>query len=86
KKLDVKVCVGTSCMIRGSQHLLQGLMEHIEDRRMSSCVDIKATFCFEACDLGPTVSIGDKVIRKCTMQQALDTLDAELAAMGAVAD
>jgi len=49
-------------------------------------VDIKATFCFEACDLGPTVSIGDKVIRKCTMQQALDTLDAELAAMGAVAD
>ncbi|HQJ24540.1 MAG TPA: [FeFe] hydrogenase, group A [Bacillota bacterium] len=86
KKLDVKVCVGTSCMIRGSQHLLQGLMEHIEDRRMSSCVDIKATFCFEACDLGPTVSIGGKVIRKCTMQQALDTLDEELSAMGAVAD
>lgn len=79
EKLEVKVCVGTSCMVRGSQELLHGLIGYIEDKGLQNAVDVKATFCFEACDRGPTISIGDTVIHKCTLEKACKALDEELA-------
>jgi NADH-quinone oxidoreductase subunit G len=75
EKLDVNICVGTSCMVRGSQQLLRQLIEYIEERGLQSAVDITATFCFEHCDRGPTVAIGDKVIEKCTFEKACLALD-----------
>lgn len=86
RKLDIRVCVGTSCMIRGAQKIVNGLMEHIEENRMGSSVDLKATFCNEACDKGPTVRIGGKVLYKCSLEQAIKAIDGELASIGAVAD
>lgn len=78
EKLEVNVCVGTSCMIRGSQQLLHSLIEHIEGNGLQDAIDIKATFCFERCDRGPTVSVGGNVIEKCTIEKACKALDKEL--------
>ncbi|NLC55388.1 MAG: 2Fe-2S iron-sulfur cluster binding domain-containing protein [Armatimonadetes bacterium] len=77
--LAVNVCIGTSCMVRGSQRLLQALVEHIEERGLVDAVDVKATFCFERCDRGPTVAIGDTVIERCTVQKAFEALEQALA-------
>ncbi|MCE5200444.1 MAG: [FeFe] hydrogenase, group A [Armatimonadota bacterium] len=77
-KLEVSVCVGTSCMVRGSQNLLQELIDYIEEHGMQGSVDVKATFCFEACDRGPTISVGGTVINKCTLEKAVKVLDKEL--------
>jgi NADH-quinone oxidoreductase subunit G len=65
-KLQVCVCVGTSCYVRGSQKLLERIMQHVKEERLDNTVDVRATFCFEACDKGPTVRIGETVIHKCT--------------------
>lgn len=78
EKLAVNVCVGTSCMVKGSQQLLHDLIDVIESKGMQSAVDVKATFCFEACDRGPTVSIGKTVIHKCTLDKAVKALEKEL--------
>jgi NADH-quinone oxidoreductase subunit G len=78
KKLEVNVCVGTSCMIRGSQQLLRELIEYIEERGLQTAVDVRATFCFERCSKGPTIAIGDTVIEKCTLDRACSVLDKEL--------
>jgi NADH:ubiquinone oxidoreductase subunit E len=42
-------------------------------------VQPQATFCFEACDRGPTVQIGEQVLHHCTYEQALDAIEAALA-------
>ena len=78
QKVEVNVCVGTSCMIRGSQQILRELIEHIEERGLQTSVDVKATFCFERCSKGPTVAIGDTIIEKCTFDRACSVLDKEL--------
>ncbi|MCE5323251.1 [FeFe] hydrogenase, group A [bacterium] len=78
EKLPISVCSGTSCMVRGSQQLLRQLIEVIEERGLQNAVDVKATFCFEACDRGPTISVGDTVIHKCTIEKAVKALDKEL--------
>ena len=82
-KVKVNICVGTSCMVRGSQRLLQSLIDQIEERGLVHLVDVNATFCFERCDRGPTVAINDTVVERCTLQKALDVLESELAKAGA---
>jgi NADH-quinone oxidoreductase subunit G len=79
EKLQVRVCVGTSCFVRGAQTLLQTLLATVEERGLEDRVDIAATFCFERCDRGPTIAVGDRVIEKCTVAQALEALDEALA-------
>jgi NADH-quinone oxidoreductase subunit G len=78
-KLEVSVCVGTSCYLKGSQDLLHKLIDHIEDNNMQEKVDVKASFCFENCDKGPTVTVGGKILNHCTLQKACDVLKNELA-------
>ena len=78
EKLEVNVCVGTSCFVRGSQELLHLLGEHIESEGLQDTVDLKATFCFERCGRGPTVSVGEHVIEKCTFEKAHEAIQREL--------
>ena len=77
-RLDVSVCVGTGCYVRGSQDLLNGLIRHIEDHGLAGAVNVKASFCFENCDKGPTVRIGQTIIDKCSLDKAREVLEVEL--------
>lgn len=63
-KVSVKVCVGTSCFIRGSQALLGEILQRVETDGLTEEVDVSATFCAERCNKGPTVHIGDKTITR----------------------
>ena len=78
-KLLVKVCMGTSCYLKGSQSLMQRLARHVAEQQWQAQVQPQATFCFEACDRGPTVQIGEQVLHHCTYEQALDAIEAALA-------
>ncbi|MGE5683089.1 MAG: [FeFe] hydrogenase, group A [Bacillota bacterium] len=73
-KLDISVCVGTSCYLKGSQDLLYKLIDHIEENNLQDRVDVKATFCFEQCDRGPSVSIGEKTFEGCTFKKACEEM------------
>ena len=50
-------------------------MRHVEDHNLQDQVDVRASFCFEQCDKGPTVVVGDKLIHKCTFNQACTALN-----------
>ena len=79
--LAVSVCVGTSCYLKGSQDLLRAVADTLEEKGLADRVEVKATFCMEHCDRGPTVSVGDRVIERCSLQKAMEAVDAALAAM-----
>lgn len=76
ERLGVKVCVGTSCFIRHAQNLLHAMVEHVEENALQHEVEIRASFCFEQCDRGPTVCIGDEEHHRCTPEQAVQLLEA----------
>ena len=69
-RIPVRVCVGTSCYVRGSQVLLQSLLKRLGDRGLMERVDVQASFCSERCDRGPTVMVGDEALERCTLEQA----------------
>ncbi len=79
-KVQVKVCLGTSCFLRGSQTLLQNLINKIEALEIDNDVDIKASFCMEKCDRGPSVIINGVVIEKCTTDKAIEQIKEALKA------
>jgi NADH-quinone oxidoreductase subunit G len=72
--LAVNVCFGTGCFLKGSQRLLQQIMEYIHVNSLDSEVNVSASFCFERCDRGPTVRIGDTVIEGCTIDMAASAI------------
>lgn len=60
-KLEVSVCVGTNCYLKGSYDILRDLSNRITHEGLEDKVDLKATFCMEQCGKGPTVRVGQEV-------------------------
>ncbi len=78
KKLEVSVCQGTSCFLRGSQPLLTSLVEKINQQGLQDHVEVTAMFCFEACDRGPTVHVQGRSLYHCTLDSAWQAIVEEL--------
>lgn len=74
QKVAVRVCVGTSCFLRGSQDLLTQLIHRLPAEGLEDRVDINATFCSERCNRGPTVHIGEEVIYGATADAVTERL------------
>ena len=74
-KLLVNVCLGTSCYLRGAQDLIHELIVYIEEKGLSEKIDVRGSFCFEQCENGPTVRIGENVIEGCTFAKVKEELD-----------
>ena len=80
KKLRVSVCVGTSCYLRGSQKLLQKIMNYVREKDLENIVDVRATFCFEKCDNGPNIKVGNTHIGKCNFDMVCAEITEQLKA------
>lgn len=74
KRLEISVCFGTGCFIKGSQKILKELLEYIRVNDLEELVQVKASFCFEKCDRGPVVRVGNEIIEKCTFEKVKDAL------------
>lgn len=73
-KVHVRVCLGTSCFLRGAQDLLHSLIKKLEAMDMEADVEVKASFCMEQCDRGPSVIVNGKLIEKCTLEKAIEAI------------
>ncbi len=73
-KIPVSVCIGTACHLRGAQDLLKRVLKHVDEAELDECFDIKATFCMENCDRGPSVRVNGHLLRRATFEMVRDTL------------
>lgn len=76
--LKVSICFGTSCFIKGSQNLLQAITDFIHENSIEEKIEVMATFCFEECDNGPNIKVGDEIIPKCTSDMAIKAIKKQL--------
>jgi len=77
RSVDVSVCFGTSCFLKGSQKLLHDILEHIRSNGLGGRVNVKASFCFEKCKTGPTIKVGSRIIEGCTIEKAIEAIKRE---------
>jgi len=71
----VSVCLGTNCFLKGSQDVLNGVLRHAEQNGLENRLDVRAGFCFEKCETGPTVMIDGMHIPHGTADKAIEVLD-----------
>jgi NADH-quinone oxidoreductase subunit G len=77
-KLQVKICTGTNCFLKGSQHILHDVLDQVQKENLQDEVDVSASFCFEKCDQGPTVSVDGNKIQWCTAAAAKNEITQKL--------
>ena len=76
-KIKVGVCLGTNCYIKGSQHVLNAVLRHADEKGLENKLDVRASFCFERCEHGPNASI-DGAVCTCTPESIVDIINEKI--------
>jgi NADH-quinone oxidoreductase subunit G len=76
--VQVNVCVGTSCFLRGSQKVLQGLLGHLQAAGLADRVAVAGSFCHERCNRGPVVVVNSTILERCDLATAKAAVTAAL--------
>jgi len=48
--IELSVCIGSSCHLKGSYNVIQTFMQLIEEYRLHNKIDLKSTFCMKRCE------------------------------------
>lgn len=59
--LELNVCIGSSCHLKGSYNVIQAFQQSIEEEGLHDKVEMKAQFCMKQCQNGVSVAIGGEV-------------------------
>jgi NADH-quinone oxidoreductase subunit G len=77
-KIKVSVCLGTNCFLKGSQEVLNGVLRYAEQSGLEGRLDVRAGFCFEKCETGPTVMIDGQHVHHCTAAKAIEVINSRI--------
>lgn len=58
--MKITVCIGSSCHIKGSRHVVESLQNLIEKNNLEDKVELSGTFCMGKCQDGVCVSAEDE--------------------------
>ena len=72
KKLQVEVCIGTSCYLLGAQDLIDAIDEMPADEK--EMIDLVGTTCLKSCGKGPNVRINGVTIPNVTPEHLIEIL------------
>ncbi len=59
--MKIKVCIGSSCHLKGSRVVVEKLKKLIEERELDDKVELSGNFCMSNCQQGVCVSVDDKI-------------------------
>lgn len=59
--MKIKICIGTSCYLKGAYNVLQLFQHEMETRGLHEKIEISGSFCMGNCERGVSVSVDDKV-------------------------
>ena len=55
--VKVTVCVGSSCHLKGSRQVVEGLRQLIVDNKLEDKIDLAGTVCMGKCEQGVCVTV-----------------------------
>ena len=78
-KYNISVCMGTACFVKGSQKILDRLLDRLKIQVGETTEDgkfsIEETRCVGACGLAPVFTVNGEVYGKATVQKLDEVLD-----------
>lgn len=78
-KYNISVCMGTACFVKGSQKILERLLDRLKIKVGETTPDgkfsVEETRCVGACGLAPVFTVNGEVYGKATVQKLDQVLD-----------
>lgn len=60
--MDIKICVGSSCHLKGSPEIVELMQRSVEEHGISDKVTLSGSFCIGKCNrVGVTVQIDEEI-------------------------
>jgi len=82
KQIKVKVCLGTTCFVKGSANL-QSLTEQIP-QKFGDSVTVSGSQCLGVCSTNwanskaPYVKVNDEIIQEATVEKVIEEIERQL--------
>lgn len=72
KKIEILICLGSSCFSRGNKQEVQIIQEMIKDNNLEEYIYFIGHRCFGNCARGPIIKVNDRIYEQV---QARDIID-----------
>lgn len=59
--MKVTICIGSSCHLKGSREVVEGLQKLVTDNKLEEKIDLGGAFCMGNCQNGVSVKVEDEV-------------------------
>lgn len=59
--MKITVCIGSSCHLKGSRQIVEGLQQKIAEKQLQDKVELAGTFCLGNCQNGVSVKIDEEL-------------------------
>ena len=73
--VNVYICVGSSCHLKGSYQIIQAFEDLIKKNRLENQVELNASFCLGRCTKGVSVKVGEDFIDGVNISKAADMFE-----------
>lgn len=60
--MEIKVCVGSACHLKGSYLVIEEIKKFIEEKNLSNKIELKASFCLGKCTSNVSILINNELL------------------------
>lgn len=61
ERIEISVCLGSSCFSRGNKEITRVIESFLEEHGIKDKVYFHGAHCFDKCNTGPVIKIGDNI-------------------------
>lgn len=76
--MDIFVCIGSSCHLKGSYNIINALKEELKNRQLEDRVNLSASFCLGRCQDGVSMKINEEIVTGFTPENIHERFENEI--------
>ena len=76
--MEVYVCIGSSCHLKGSYDIINVFKQQIAQQHLEDKVNLTASFCLGHCQNGVTIKIDDRLVTGLNAENAAEVFQKEV--------
>ncbi|NSW94045.1 MAG: (2Fe-2S) ferredoxin domain-containing protein [Bacteroidales bacterium] len=77
KKIEMQICLGSSCFSRGNKEVVAFIREYLRKNHLNDKVVFKGARCMGLCSNGPNLRINEKIIEGVSLSGVEQILEKE---------
>lgn len=76
--MDIFVCIGSSCHLKGAYQIINALKEELKERQLEDKINLSASFCLGRCQDGVSMKINEQIVTGFTPENIRDRFESEI--------